>query len=166
MELVKYRLLVCFLTTLCSCAGPSPGNNKEAGGVRSHDGLRSKPPATFLDTATISIPAAVFYNPDSLQLRKIKAVTDTAIFASMVHDCFYQMRNAKMVLKKSYPHVKIIEVKNIRYILFNKAGGKKEIIDLNTKNDPCGLFIFDAVKSPRLTDMTNINTDLGFYFSK
>jgi hypothetical protein len=58
------------------------------------------------------------------------------------------------------------EVVNGRYILFKKSDGKVEVIDLNTKNDPCGLFIFDGQKSPLLVDMTNIDTDLGFYFSK
>ena len=88
------------------------------------------------------------------------------IFESMVHDCFFQMRNSRMVLKKNHTQVKIIEVKNARYLLFINAAGEKEAIDLNTKNDPCGLFIFDGVKAPRLVDMTNIDSELGFYFSE
>ena len=64
------------------------------------------------------------------------------------------------------PRWKVREVVNGRYILFKKSDGKVEVIDLNTKNDPCGLFIFDGQKSPLLVDITNIDTDLGFYFSK
>jgi hypothetical protein len=37
---------------------------------------------------------------------------------------------------------------------------------LNDKNDPFGIFLFDGVQSPRLVDMTNIESELGFYFSK
>ena len=64
------------------------------------------------------------------------------------------------------PHIKIIEVTNARYLYFIQKDGKKEIIDLNTKKNPCGLFIFDGQKAPQLADMTNIETELGFYFAK
>jgi hypothetical protein len=39
------------------------------------------------------------------------------------------------------------------------------VIDLNTQNDPCGIFIFDGHKKAKLADMTNIDSELGFYFS-
>ena len=71
-----------------------------------------------------------------------------------------------MVLKKNYPDVEIRDVINARYLLFNKTDGRKELIDLNDKNDPCGLLLFDSRHSPRLVDMTNIESELGFYFSK
>ena len=71
-----------------------------------------------------------------------------------------------MVLKIYYPLIKITDVKKARYLLFEKANGKKEYIDLNTKNDPCGIFIFDGQKAPQLVDMTNIESELGFYFLK
>ena len=43
---------------------------------------------------------------------------------------------------------------------------EKNTIDLNTQNDPCGILLFDGRQAPRLVDMTNIETELGFYFSK
>lgn len=127
---------------------------------------KNKPPSSFSDTVTIDLPAAVFYNPDSLQLQKIQAATDTLTFRSMVHDCYYQMKNARTVLQKYYPGIKIIEVINARYLLFETTGYKKNCIDLNTINDPCGIFIFDNRQLPRLVDMTNIESELGFYFAK
>lgn len=93
-------------------------------------------------------------------------MTDPMIFEGTMHDCFYQMRNSRTILKQYYPKVKVKEVVNERCILFKKSNGKVEIIDLNSKNDPCGLFIFDGQKSPLLVDMTNIDTDLSFYFLK
>lgn len=130
------------------------------------DTIQRKPPSSFPDTITIDFPAAVFYNPDSLQIEKLKVITDTMIFESIMHDCFYQVRHSLIVLKKYYPRIKIIEVTNARYLLFEKAGGEKEYIDLNTKNDPCGIFIFDGQKASLQADMTNIESELGFYFSK
>lgn len=157
--------LLAFLLTV-SCADSSQQTEKKKEGNRQINKVRTKPPSSFSDTVIVDFPVAVFYNSDSIQLKKIKAVTDPMIFEGTMHDCFYQMRNSRNVLKQYYPKVKVKEMVNGRYILFKKANGQAEIIDLNTKNDPCGLFIFDGLKSPLLVDMTNIDTNLGFYFSK
>ena len=162
----------CFLFFLLpallyvSCSGSSRHNTTNAGKNNYNDTIRRKPPGSFSDTIIVGFPAAVFYNPDSLQLKKIEAVTDTMTFKSTMHDCFYQMRNSRIVLKQYYPGIKITDVKNARYLLFEKANGQKECIDLNTQNDPCGIFIFDGFKKAQLVDMTNIDSELGFYFSK
>jgi len=160
-------LFLVMITILFSSCSNSDRQNK-AGAVNDEykDTILRKPPATFTDTIIIDFPAAVFYNPDSLQLEKIKAITDTMIFESTVHDCFYQVRNSRKVLQQSWPKIKIVEVKNVRYILFKQAGGGLEYIDLNDKNDPCGIFIFDGNKKARLADMMNIETELGFYFTE
>ena len=162
----SFLFLAMITIVLVSCSN-SVRHNK-AGTVNDEDKntMLRKPPATFTDTIIIDFPAAVFYNPDSLQLEKIKAITDIMIFESMVHDCYYQMRNCRIVLKQNYPHIKIVEVKNARYLLFEKSGGEKEYIDLDTQNDPCGIFLFDGNKKARLADMMNIETELGFYFSE
>ncbi len=125
-----------------------------------------KPTATFQDTLFIDIPAAVFYHADSLQLQAIKAKTDEGVFNATMHEYFYQMRNARIVLKKEWPAIKIIEAKNIRYLYFKKKNQEVAIIDLNTKGDPYGLFLFDSNKDPQFTDMMNIDTQLYFYFKK
>ncbi len=125
-----------------------------------------KPGSSFTDSIIIDSPSAVFYNPDSLQLKKIKAITDTGVFKSTMHEFFYQQRNAQNVLKKYYPGIKITETKNARYIIFKIARGAAKKIDLDLNNDACGLFIFDGHKLPELVDMTNIDSQLGFYFSK
>ena len=86
------------------------------------------------------------------------------IFESTMHDCFYQVRNSRNILQKSYKHLQIVEVSTARYVVFEKVNGEMEYLDLDTKNDPCGLFLFDGKKSHRWVDMTNIETELGFYF--
>lgn len=128
--------------------------------------IHRKPPGSFTDTISIDFPAAVFYIPDSIQLEKIKAITDTMGFQSITHDCYYQMKNSRNVLKKNWPNIKIVEIRNARYIFFMQAGGGKEIIDLDSQNDPCGVFIFDGNKQALLADMMNIDSELGFYFTK
>ncbi len=136
---------------------PHPNENKI---------IIKKPPSSFSDTLKISSPTAVFYNPDSLQLQKIKEITPKNNYETDVHTCFYLMRNARIVLKKYWPQIHIIETSANRYLLFIKTDKKKTCIDLNNKGDMCGLFLFDGKKEPELADMMNIDTALGFYFSK
>ena len=130
-----------------------------------NDTIRRKPPSSFSDTIAIDFPAAVFYNSDSLQLEKIKAITDTMVFESTMHDCFYQMRYSRNVLQQNWPKIKIVQIRNGRYILFKPDSGRNECIDLNMQNDPCGIFLFDGRKKARLIDMTNINSELGRYLA-
>ena len=125
-----------------------------------------KPGASFNDTIIVNAKSAVFYNPDSLQLVKIKSINEKNIFDMITHDCHYQMQNAREVIKKYWPRIKIIETSRARYLLFVKEDKSLKCIDLNDKNDICGLYLFDRKKDPVLADMPNINTVLGFYFSK
>ena len=123
-----------------------------------------KPPANYSDTLVINKPAAVFFYPDSLQLQKIESAMEKNIFESSMHEFFFQIRNARIVMNTNRPEIKIMEARNVRYLLFKKKNKEAIIIDLNTKNDPYGLFLFDTKKNPELVDMMNIDTELGFYF--
>ncbi len=122
-----------------------------------------KAPATFHDTLNITMPAAVFYHPDSVQLKKIKTQTDSMVFDGNMHEYFYQMRNARMVIRKNWPKFGIIESKNYRFICFQPLDNSRVCIDLNTKKDVYGLFIYDGKKKPVMVDMTNIETEISFY---
>lgn len=153
------------VSTSCSEGGKQkPGQDSSKTVTAAQN--KVKPPSSYSDTLVIYPKAAVFYHPDSLQDLAIKAITDSGIYKSSVHEMFYQMRYSRIVLKKYYPDVKIIEAKNLRYLLFKKKGNNAECMDLNTKNDASGLFVFDGEQPPRLLDMTNIETELGFYFKK
>ena len=120
---------------------------------------------TYQDTLIIQTPAAIFYHPDSLQLLKIKAQSDSIFYEGSMHEYFYQMRNARIVIHKTWPQLSIIESKNYRYLLFIKKDGSKYFIDMDKKNDPFGLFVFNNQKPPLPVDMTNIETDIFFYLN-
>mgnify|MGYP001544922234 FL=1 len=125
-----------------------------------------KPGTDFNDTIVIKAKSAVFYSPDSMQMEKIKSVNQKVTFDLLTHNCHYQMKNARMVIKRYWPQIKIIETSTSRYLLFEKTDKNKVCIDLNDKNDICGLFLFDGKKNPVLIDMPNIDTQLDLYFSK
>ena len=124
-----------------------------------------KPGSGFNDTLVIKSNSAVFYVPDSLQMEKIKKVNEKEVFDLLIHNCHYQMQNARQVIKKDWPQIKIIETATHRYLLFKKANKEEKCIDLNDRNDICGLFLFDGKKDPALVDMPNIDTQLHLYFS-
>ena len=159
--------IVCIWMSACiACSGPVKQQPAVHASKVTVDTIRAKPPSHYQDTLIIQEASVVFYYPDSLQDQTIKMITDSAIYTSTVHEMFYQMRNSKIVLHKYYPSLKIIEAKNFRYLFFKSEEGNSQYIDLNTKNDAGGMFIFDGKQAPRLVDMTNIETELGFYFKK
>ena len=92
-----------------------------------------KAASTYQDTLIISIPAAIFYYPDSLQLLKIKAQTNAVFYEGSMHEYFYQMHNAEIVIRKEWPSLALIESKNYRYLLFKKKDGISQCIDLDKK---------------------------------
>ncbi|HEY5969435.1 MAG TPA: hypothetical protein VIU35_15755 [Chitinophagaceae bacterium] len=158
-----YIVSILSLTTSCSS---NPAQDKEKKTSHSGKQVLTKPPSNFQDTMQIDFQAAVFYLPDSLQLEKIKELTDPAIFDATMHEYFFQMRNVQLSIKRDWPLLKIIEAKNVRYLLFHGKGNDSTYIDLNTRNDSHGLFLFQPGKKPHYTDMMNIDTELGHYFKK
>ena len=158
-----YIVSVLSLTASCSS---NPVQDKEKKASPSSHQVLTKPPSNFQDTMLIDFPAAVFYLPDSLQLEKIKELTDSSIFEAAMHEYFFQMRNARMSIKRDWPRLKIVEAKNIRFLLFKGKDIDSTYIDLNTKNDSHGLFLFQPGKKPHYADMMNIDTELGYYFKK
>ena len=159
------HIIICTLVlSACQNNGIKKSESQKTDSPTVYRNLQ-KPCSTFSDTIIIRVPSAVFYNPDTIQLEKIKTINKEPVFKSLVHNCFYQMRNAKMVLKQYWPRVHITDTK-ARWLLFIHADKSKTLIDLNNKNDICGIFLFDPQKNPLLIDMMNIDTELGFYFKK
>ena len=158
--------IISVLSLTASCSSNSSHDDIEKDSSSSSQRAHTKPPSTFHDTLKIDFSVAVFYLPDSLQLEKIKELTDSAIFDAMLHEYFFQMKNARISIKRDWPGLKIVEAKNVRFILFHGKDDDFTYIDLNTKNDSHGLILFQPGKKPHFADMMNIDTELGYYFKK
>ena len=170
-SLLTGSLAICGMIALFLFAGScSEGYKKNALQAEISPKTKSliikKPGSTFNDTIIIKANSAVFYSPDSLQMKKIKTVNEKVTFDLLTHNCHYQMENARMVIKTYWPQLKVFDTSKFRFLLFEKSNKSKVCIDLNDKNDICGLFLFDGKKDPVLVDMPNVDTQLGFYFSK
>lgn len=88
------------------------------------------------------------------------------VYDGTMHEFYYQMRNARMVIKKTWPGLAIIESENCRFLLFVKDDNTRECIDLDTKNDAYGLFVFNRKKPPLYVDMMNVETAISYYLKK
>jgi hypothetical protein len=160
-SLVSYIILLFLL----SCRPQSSKNEISNVDSKKEHKPVIKPPTIFSDTLKIDSKAAVFYYPDSLQLEGIKAKLDTLTFDAIMHEYFYQFRYIHNVLNDFRPRINIVEARNVRYLLFIKADKSNEIIDLDTKYDPYGLFVFDPQKNPSQLELTNAGSEIGFYFA-
>lgn len=167
--------LICYLTllnsvliliTIISCK-PTIRPAKDLKDTReSHPVQQIKPSSSYQDSLSIDARSTVFYQPDSLQLERIKSVTDPGIFEGSMHEYFFQQRNAQIEIKRDYPDLKIIHSQNVRFLVFRKNNNTSEVIDLNKFNDAYGLFIFDPDSIPVLVDMTNLGSAIYPYFYK
>lgn len=167
MQIIPACIFIFVLQLLFSCSGDDKKNKKVYNNQPISTAARLvKPPSFFSDTLIITTAAAVFYNPDSLQLEQIKLIFKPNIFESVTHENFFQMRNARIELKKYWSRLRIIETSKARYLKFLKADKSSTIIDLNTVGDISGIFLFDPKKEPLLIDMMNVDTALGFYYTK
>jgi hypothetical protein len=128
--------------------------------------IAPKPGSSFDDSITADPPVAVFFQPDSLQLEKIKAVNSRTIFVNLTHDSYYMMRNARQVIQKYWPRIRILETSTHRWLVFRKSHDTARCIDLNKISDISGVFLFDGTKDPILVDMPNIDSQLWFYFGR
>jgi hypothetical protein len=99
-------------------------------------------------------------------MEKIGKGTKKNVFLTVRHDCYYQMRNAAIVIRRDWPQVRIIEVSHVRYLIFSGSDSGKRKIDLNEVGDICGIYLFDGKKDPVRIDMSNIDSELGFYFKR
>jgi hypothetical protein len=156
----------CFIFFCLGIISGCNSQEKKPDGIINEVQTDSKPPSSFNDTLTIDYTAAVFYAPDSAQLIKIKAITPPRVFDGSMHEYEFQFRNSKKVLVANWSQVKITDVSNFRFLRFVKNNGQLSLVDLNKKNDPYGLIVFNKVKEPQLVDMTNVDNELYYYFSK
>lgn len=156
----------CFLFFCLLIISGCNSQEKEPAKIDTRQSADSKPPSSFNDTLTIDYSAAVFYAPDSIQLAKIKAITAPQVFDGSMHEYESQFRNSKKVLAADWPQVRITDVTSFRFLRFIKNNQQVSLIDLDTKNDPYGLIVFNKEKEPQLVDMTNVDNELYYYFSK
>jgi hypothetical protein len=113
----------------CSCSRSPEKNSREIKNDQvSKPHIIKKPPSSFGDTVIINGQSAVFYNPDSLQMVRIKSVNEERVYATQTHDCYYMMQNARNVIRRYWPRIRIVEVTKARWLLFVKKDKVKRLL--------------------------------------
>jgi hypothetical protein len=149
-------------TALPACNGNAAEQNEQQPLEDSINKQVRKPPALLQDTLLIDGPAAVLYQPDSIQLQLMKKRLKPMQYESNMHEFYYQQRNARIAINKNWPNLAVLEAKGYRYLLFKKNSGSV-CMDLDSLADPYGLIIFNVEKDPVAVDMTNVETGISFY---
>jgi hypothetical protein len=157
----KYRLLLLAILFFVLMCNTRIGEKKEVKATVPE--TIQKPGSSFNDTVLVQPFSAVFFEPDPLQLEKLKAISDSGIFGATMHDYFFQTRNAKNFLQQFKPMLKVVPVKEARFLLFCKTNNAASVVDLD-KYEAKGMFVFNGIKDPVLIDMTNVETQVSDYF--
>lgn len=163
------RFLLLFYFFIVACASRPNANNESnvMSNPNEHDPKNlKKPGSSYRDTLFIKEAAVVFYNPDSLQLIKIKEINIPMVYKSMVHEYYYQQKTAKTDLIHIWPKLKTYDITNYRFLVFLFKNNKDSIIDLDNINDISGIIIFNRVRPPEIVDMMNFVNDATYYFDK
>src|SRR6185369_8593096 len=115
-RLILFAFLFCSLLTSCN---QNPKQSKEE--KQEPQPAKTKPGATSQDSLKVTLPSVVFFEPDSIQLEKIREITKDEVFKTMVHEYFFMSRNTKAYLQQHRPELKTLEAKKFRYIVFVKS---------------------------------------------
>lgn len=158
--------MVFLFLIVFSCKKPGEAKKEENDSGGTLNEIHKKPVSTFQDTFVVNEVSAVFYEPDSIQLLKIKELTQPRIYESSMHEYFYQRRNAHLTLKQNWPQVKIVDTQKVRYLQFIKNNKTKVLIDLNDYGDAYGMFLFDTRQDPVPADMANLDEALVYFQNK
>ena len=164
---MRSRLLVFVLSALLtfSCSDRTSQNKPVPIQPAKRLPVKDKPPGSYPDTLKINSPAAVFYSPDSAQLQKIRLQSDPGAFEANMHEYDFLMRTSRLIITIQFPALRIIEAKNVKYLLFKRAGDTLNCVNLDEMFDPYGLYVCNRRKPPLKIDMANVATDIGFYLS-
>lgn len=155
--LLILSLEVCFLF---SCKQKSERSGIE---TNTNKQVKHKPKSNYSDSLEITGPTAVFYYPDSIQLKTIQSITDPQILDGTLHELQFQIKYSKKVIRSNWRELNIVDAQNVRFLVFKHDTGIQNIIDLDAYDDPYGLIVFNGNKHPVWIDMTNLEQGLHYY---
>lgn len=115
------------------------------------------------DTLTVTSSAAVFYQPDSVQMKKRMTEVGEEDFRIGMDDYLYYMNGSWTWLEGQ--GLPCVDARYKKYIRFIAAGKKTRLIRLDTLPELWGVYLFHPAKAPYKADLTNIEKEYQSYFS-
>lgn len=161
---IKLKIWICAASLiLFSCkADESQTSGKEVQVVVTKEPFK-KLKGLYEDTLNITLPAAVFFYPDTLQWQGFFAY-DSSVAGSVAHEFENMMHVSHQSLIQFWPKVNVYECRQAKYLRIQNALQTDTMINLDTINDLWGLILFEKGKQPIPADMMNIDTVLEDYF--
>jgi hypothetical protein len=139
----------------------SPTSTKPKGRIIKN-GITTETSLLEGDTLTIAKTAAVFYQPDSLQIQKrMKRVGETDFRIGM-DDYIYSVNTSVEFLQKQ--GLPVFDAKSKKYLKFVSPGKEAQIVRLDTLQELWGMYLFDPKKKPLAVDMTVIEDEYKNYY--
>lgn len=121
-----------------------------------------QPTVKKTDTLLISEKVAVFINPDSSTIDKLKQEGSEEDFYVTANDYSYYMGTAQEFLDSV--KVRVIDVEKEKFIKFVGSNKKRQLITISKQQDPWAIYFFDPPKKAKQVDMTAIEEEYKAYF--
>ncbi|NTS41852.1 hypothetical protein HRG84_13125 [Flavisolibacter sp. BT320] len=155
-----YRYVKLFVFTFCFAACGHPASNKTA----ATDTLQ--PPSAIAkantDTLVIRTTAAVFTEPDSIQLATRKQAVGEETFYAGADDYIFYLNEVHTFLDST--NLKRIVAKNKKYLLFIGNNNTKQLIRLDSLPELWNVYFFHPEKDAKQVDITSIAEEYKNYF--
>lgn len=159
-----FKLLFSCVLALASCA--MNDNSKERSNVahllsKVEDAPPPVPPGET-DTLTVDAKAAVFYQPDSLQIEaRMKEVGEEDFRAGM-DDYLYYLNQSWQYLEGQ--GLMLLDAKGKKFIKFVTTHNSIQLVRLDTVPELWGVYLFDPAKGSYHADMTTMEEEYKNYY--
>lgn len=157
MKIIITTISVIFLT---ACGGKS--TKKESAITDSTKQSISPTVMNTTDTLVIDKNAAIYYNPDSIQMAKWKKDVGEKDFETVADDWSFYINSANEFLKTTTLPVEDASGKKV--LKFIKADRTVTLIRLDTLSNFWGYYLFSTGKAPQFADITMMEDSYKKYF--
>lgn len=163
----KYLLPLFALCCICgsACNSHNGSANNEAVVSAKDTAPHAIDPANTTiqnDTLIIDRKAAVFFEPDSLQIEKRKAAIGEDNFFIGVEDYAYYLSMSHDYLDSA--RLRLLDARGKRFLKFIGNQPPNQIIRLDTVPELWGIYFFEPAKKAKRINMTMIEEEYRGYF--
>jgi hypothetical protein len=157
---MKFIVTSLAILLLSACGGKS--GQKEKPVADPTDQSTNSPAINNTDTLEIDKNAAVFYNPDSMQLEKWKKDIGEKDFETVADDWASYMNSSSEYLKTT--DLPVIDASDKKVLKFVKADHSITVVRLDTLSNYWGMYLFSTAKEPQYADIIMMEDSYKKYF--
>lgn len=158
-----FKLLLPCVLALASCATNDSAKERANVADKLSKAEVPSPPVSpgETDTLVVDAKAAVFYQPDSLQIEARKKEAGEEDFRAGMDDYLYYMNQSWQYLEGQ--RLPVLDAKGTKFIKFVTANGI-QLVRLDTLSELWGVYLFDPSKGAYKADMTAVEAEYKNYY--